>query len=113
VIDDKISEGKMLPDASAADKQIMMALLFNPAINGANLLADGSSGGAGSGSDIREAAAVQLVLMHAERMLNLKVFNLVKYYNGWYDKYKSQGMLVFVIKTAFLPRLIPVRVRKI
>lgn len=105
VIDDKMAEGKMLPDASAADKQIMMALLFNPAITGANLLQDGSSGGAGSGSDIREAAAVQLMLMHAERMLNLRVFNLVKYYNGWYDKYKSQGMLVFRYQNTILTTL--------
>jgi hypothetical protein len=105
VIDDKMAEGKMLPDASAADKQIMMAQLFNPAINGANLLADGSSGGAGSGSDIREAAAVQLVLMHAERMLNLKIFNVVKHYNGWFDKYKSQGMLVFRYQNSILTTL--------
>lgn len=105
VIDDKISEGKMLPDSAAADKQIMFSMFLNPAIWGGNLLGDGASGGAGSGSDIREAAAVQLVLMHAERMLNLKVFNLVKYFNGWHEKYKSQGMLVFRYQNSILTTL--------
>jgi hypothetical protein len=104
-IDDKMADGKYLPDSAAADKQILFSMFLNPAIWGGNLLGDGASGGAGSGSDIREAAAVQLVLMHAERMLNLKVFNLVKYYNGWYDKYKDEGMLVFRYQNSILTTL--------
>lgn len=95
VIDDKWKDGKWLPDNAAADKQVLFAMFFNPAIWGGNLLGDGASGGAGSGSDIREAFLVQIMLMHAERMLNLEVFNLIKHFNGW-TKYETAGKtLVF------------------
>ena len=86
VIDDKMKEGKMLPDSAAADKQILFSMFFNPAIWGGNLLGDGASGGAGSGSDIREATLVLMMLLHPERSNNLKVLNLVKKYNGWADR---------------------------
>lgn len=83
VIDDKFKDGKMLPDSAAADKQILFSMFFNPAIWGGNLLGDGASGGAGSGSDIREATLVLLNLLNPERQNNLKIFNLVKNFNGW------------------------------
>jgi hypothetical protein len=82
-IDDKYKEGQLLPDSSAADKHIMFSLMFNPALMGANLLGDGASGGAGSGSDIREAYLVQIMLLEAERQYLSKVFNIVKRFNGW------------------------------
>ena len=83
VIDDKMKDGKMLPDGAAADKQILFSMFFNPAIWGGNLLGDGASGGAGSGSDIREATLVLMNLLNPEREMNLKIFNLVKNFNGW------------------------------
>jgi hypothetical protein len=86
VIDEKWKDGKMLPDNAAADKQILFSMFFNPAIWGGNLLGDGASGGAGSGSDIREAYLVQLMLMQAERIMNVEVFNIVKHFNGWADR---------------------------
>lgn len=98
VLDDKMKEGKLLPDSAAADKQILFSMFFNPAIWGGNLLGDGASGGAGSGSDIREAFAVQIMLMHAERMLNCKVFDIVKHYNGWDKKYEVERIVP--VKTA-------------
>ena len=95
VIDDKWKDGKWLPDSAAADKQILFAMFFNPAIWGGNLLGDGASGGAGSGSDIREAFLVQIMLMHAERMLNLEIFNLIKHFNGWTRFETDKKTLVF------------------
>jgi hypothetical protein len=83
VIDDKYKDGQLLPDSAAADKHIMFSLMFNPALMGANLLGDGASGGAGSGSDIREAYLVQIMILEPERRMISKVFNLVKHYNGW------------------------------
>jgi hypothetical protein len=106
VIDEKWKDGKMLPDNAAADKQILFSMFFNPAIWGGNLLGDGASGGAGSGSDIREAFIVQLMLMQAERVMNLDVLTLVKYYNGWADRLESEGkFLVFRYKTGILTTL--------
>ena len=83
VIDDKLKDGKMLPDSAAADKQILFSMMFNPAIWGGNLLSDGASGGAGSGSDIREATLVLMMLLHPERMSNLRTLDIVKRFNGW------------------------------
>jgi hypothetical protein len=86
VIDDKMKDGKMLPDSAAADKQILFSMFFNPAIWGGNLLGDGASGGAGSGSDIREATLVLMMLLHPERQNNVALYNLVKRFNKWEDK---------------------------
>lgn len=94
VLDDKLKDGKLLPDSAASDKQILFALFFNPAIWGGNLLGDGASGGAGSGSDIREAFQVQIMLMHTERMLNLEVFNLIKHVNGWAKRLQKPRTVV-------------------
>lgn len=105
VLDDKWKDGKMLPDGAAFDKQILFSMFFNPAIWGGNLLGDGASGGAGSGSDIREAFLVQIMLMHAERVMNAQVFTLVKQFNGW-AKYESEGkQLVFRYDTSILTTL--------
>ncbi len=97
VIDDKIKDGKMLPDNAAADKQILFSMFFNPAIWGGNLLGDGASGGAGSGSDIREATLVLLMLLHPERMQNLTTFNLIKKYNGWSERLEKPRKKIFAI----------------
>jgi hypothetical protein len=105
VLDDKWKDGKMLPDNAAADKQICFAMLFNPAICGANLLGDGASGGAGSGSDIRESFLVMLMLMETERQMNNNVFNLVKRFNKW-TRLESPGkQLVFRYDTSILTTL--------
>lgn len=105
VLDDKWKDGKMLPDSAAFDKQILFSMFFNPAIWGGNLLGDGASGGAGSGSDIREAFLVQIMLMHAERMMNLEVFNLVKQFNNW-TRFETAGrQLVFRYDTSILTTL--------
>lgn len=104
-IDDKWKDGKMLPDNAVADKQILFSMLFNPAILGSNLLGDGASGGAGSGSDIREAFLVLLMLMETERQMNNKVFNLVKRYNNW-TRFETPGKtLVFRYDTSILTTL--------
>jgi len=105
-LDDKMKDGKMLPDSAAADKQIMFAIEMNPALNGSNLLSDGASGGGGSGSDIREAYLVQVMLNEFERRKAAKVFNLVKRMNGWYDRYDAKGTpLIFRYPTNILTTL--------
>ena len=91
VLDDKVKDGKLLPESSAGDKQILFSLMMNPTIMGANTFG-GGDGGAGSGSDIREAYLVQIMLMEAERRMNSKVFNLIKRFNGWQDKYKGKNL---------------------
>lgn len=91
-IDDKIKDGKLLVDSGAGNKEILFALMMNPAIMGANTFGGDYSGGAGSGSDIREAYLVQIMLMEAERQMNYKVMNLVKEVNGWAKKYEGKNL---------------------
>lgn len=92
VLDDKVKDGKLLPDSGAANKEILFALMMNPAINGANTFGGDYSGGAGSGSDIREAFLVQLMLMEAERQMISYIMNIVKRINGWADKYPGKNL---------------------
>lgn len=91
VLDDKVKDGKLLPESSAGDKQILFSLMMNPTIMGANTFGAGE-GGAGSGSDIREAYLVQIMLMEAERRMNTKIFNIVKRFNGWSERYKGKNL---------------------
>jgi hypothetical protein len=90
-VDDKLKDGKLLVESSAGNKEILFALMINPAILGANTFG-GMDGGAGSGSDIREAYLVQIMLMEAERQMNSQIFNLVKHINGWAAKYPDNNL---------------------
>lgn len=94
VIDDKMKDGKGLIDSAVGDKQILFSMFSNPAIFGSNLLGDGASGGAGSGSDIREATLVLLMLLHPERQQNLRIYNLVKKFNGWDKRLEKERSVV-------------------
>ena len=105
VIEDKWKDGKMLPDGAAADKQILFASLFNPAIMGSNLLGDGASGGAGSGSDIRESFLVALMQMETERQMNNKLFYLIKRFNKWTRLETNGKRMVFRYNTTILTTL--------
>ncbi len=82
VLDDKMKDGKLLPDSSAATSEILFALNINPALSGAGS-PDGAYSKTPGGSNIREAYLVQLMLLEWERRMNARIFNLVKKYNGW------------------------------
>ncbi|MDP9231002.1 MAG: hypothetical protein M3O67_10095 [Bacteroidota bacterium] len=99
VIDDKQKDGKLLPDSAAGEKRILFSMFANPAIFGSNLLGDGASGGAGSGSDIREATLVLMNLLDPERRSNLKMYNLVKKFNEW-DKRLEVERTIFPVTSS-------------
>lgn len=82
VIDDKMKDGKMLPDSSAANSEILFAMMINPALWGLGQPGGAYSNNAG-GSNVRESHLSQMMLLEPERRLNLKAFNLVKKFNGW------------------------------
>lgn len=84
VIDDKMTDGKLLPDSAMANIEILLPLMINAALLGVDMPGgDAYGGGAGSGSNIREAFLIQVMLQETERQLNNKLYDLVKYYNGW------------------------------
>jgi hypothetical protein len=85
-IEDNTKPGELLPDSAAANIEILFALMMNPALMGANSFGKGYGGGAGSGSDIREATMVQIMIQEFERQCISKKLNLVAHINGWKDR---------------------------
>lgn len=105
-IDDKIKDGKLLPDSNAADIEILLPLMLNPSLFGVDFGgSDAYGGGAGSGSNIREAYLAQVMLMENERRMASTVFDIAKRLNGWADKYKDQGRLVLRYPSLILTTL--------
>jgi hypothetical protein len=82
VLDDKVKDGKLLPDSAAANSEILFALCVNPALVGAGQPGGAYANNAG-GSNIRESYLVQLMLLEWERRDSARIFNIVKQYNGW------------------------------
>jgi hypothetical protein len=85
-IDDKIKDGKYLPESGAANSEILFALMVNPALMGAGNPGGKAYGDTSGGSNVRETFLVQIMIMEAERRLNSSVFNVVKKFNGWNDR---------------------------
>lgn len=105
VLDDKVKDGKLLPDSAAANSEILFALNVNPALFGAGQPEGAYSNNAG-GSNIREAFMMQLMLLEWERRQNARIFNVVKKYNGWSDRLESENKrLVFRYPSGLLTTL--------
>lgn len=86
-IEDKLKEGKLLVDSAAANSEILFSLLMNPAIIGADTPGGPYSGGAGSGSNIRETFLTQVIIMEIERKLISRRFTVAKHFNKWDPAY--------------------------
>lgn len=80
-VDNKLKEGSYLPDASAANSEILFAIGVNPAIIGAGT--PGGSNLGGSGSNIREAYTVLSASLAPRRNYVTDDFDLWREYNGW------------------------------
>jgi len=80
-IDDKFKDGAYLPEASAANSEILFSMNVDPTLIGAGI--PGGKLGAGSGSDKREAFLIASALFKTPRETTLEVFNFIKDYNGW------------------------------
>lgn len=82
-IDDKLKDGAYLPDASAANTEILFALGVDPSIVGIGI--PGSSNLSGSGSDKREAYTILCANKMADRTISTLPFYFVRDWNGWGD----------------------------
>ncbi len=80
-IDDKLKDGAYLPEASAANSEIMFALGVDPSLLGAGI--PGGKMNTGSGSDKREAFSILTSLFKTKREITLDVWRLLRDYNGW------------------------------
>lgn len=90
-IDDKFKDGKLLPDSSAANVEILMTLLLNPAFIGAGAVGGASYGSQSGGSNIRESYMTQIMLMEAERRHTAQLLQIVADFNGWSEKYNRSA----------------------
>lgn len=81
-VDDKLADGKFLPDSSAGASEIYFALSVNPALTGAGQ-PGGTFGNNSGGSNVRESLATQMMLTEPIRRDIAWQFNVVKGFNGW------------------------------
>lgn len=87
-IDDKLKDGSYLPEAEAANSEVLFALGVDPALIGAGI--PGGKLGAGSGSDKREALTILMSLFKTNRETTLEPFEFISEYNGWDSSIKAQ-----------------------
>ena len=81
-IDDKLKDGIYLPEASAANSEILVAIGVDATlIGGAGI--PGGALGAGSGSDKREAFLILSALYKTNRETTLEIFEFIQQYNAW------------------------------
>lgn len=80
-IDDKLKDGAYLPEASAANSEIMFALGVDPSLLGAGI--PGGKMNTGSGSDKREAFSILTSLFKTKRETTLDIWRLLRDFNGW------------------------------
>ncbi|WP_421811749.1 hypothetical protein [Flagellimonas sp.] len=80
-VEDKLKDGSYLPEASAANSEIMFAMGVDPSIVGAGI--PGGKMNTGSGSDKREAFSILTSLFKTKREISLEPWQLLRDYNGW------------------------------
>lgn len=85
--DDKLKEGSYLPEAEAANSEILFAMGVDPSLIGAGI--PGGKLGAGSGSDKREAFTILQALKKTDRETTLEIFDFISGYNAWDPKIKA------------------------
>ncbi|MDO6813825.1 hypothetical protein [Tenacibaculum soleae] len=80
-VDNKLKDGAYLPEASAANSEIMFALGVDPSLLGAGI--PGGKMNTGSGSDKREAFSILTSLFKSKREISLYPWQFIRDYNGW------------------------------
>lgn len=88
-IDDKMKNDAYLPDAAAANSEILFAMNVNPARTGQGNTGGSYNGGANNGgSNIREADLAMRAQLQSDRDIVYSFFEFVKLYNGMDPKLK-------------------------
>lgn len=80
-IDDKFKDGSYLPEAEAANSEVLFAMGVDPSVIGAGI--PGGKLGAGSGSDKRVAFNIMQSLKTADRDVTLSILEFIQEFNQW------------------------------
>ena len=100
-IEDNTKPGELLPDSAAANSEIAIATLWNNAMTGGNQKS-GLYGQNEGGSSVREASAMQVVVLENERQKIVRLLNIIKKFNGWDKEHPG---LEFIIPGTILTTL--------
>lgn len=84
-IDDKLKDGSYLPEAEAANSEILVALGVDSSLIGGSGIPGGKIG-SGSGSDKRVAFNIHQALNKSDREYTIETLEFVFEYNGWTPK---------------------------
>jgi hypothetical protein len=95
-IDDKLKDGSYLPEAEAANSEVLFALGVDPSLIGAGI--PGGKLGAGSGSDKNAAFNILSALFKTNRETTLEIFEFIQEYNK-YDETIVAGFENTVLTT--------------
>ncbi len=99
-LDNKSSADEKLTTSVAANSEILFSLMINPAVFGAGMPGGAYAGNSGSGSDIREAFMVSVILNHCERQLVLDPVETMLRFNGHkYIDIKYRNLLLTTLDT--------------
>ena len=93
-LDNKIKDGSFLPEASAANSEVLFALAVDASLIGSEV--PGGKMGAGSGSDKRVAFNILAALFHTKRMVSLQLWAIIHAWNeyGLDIHFKFENMLL-------------------
>lgn len=80
-IDDKLKDGSYLPEAEAANSEVLFALGTDPSLIGAGI--PGGKMGSGSGSDKRVAFNLLQSFMKSNRDVTISIVEFIADYNNW------------------------------
>ena len=80
-IDDKFKDGSYLPEAEAANSEVLFAMGVDPSVIGAGI--PGGKLGAGSGSDKRVAFNILQSLKTPDRDITLSILEFIQDFNNW------------------------------
>lgn len=89
-IKDEMQQGELLPDSAAANSEISIGTLWNPALTGGNQK-EGVYAGNEGGSNVRESHLFQTILHEMERTAVRKIFRIPRKFNKW-DEGKFKGL---------------------
>jgi len=95
-IDDKLKDGIYLPEAEAANSEVLFSLGVDPSLIGAGI--PGGKLGAGSGSDKNSAFNILNALFKTNRESTLEIFDFIQDYNQ-YDETINSGFENTVLTT--------------
>lgn len=95
-IDDKLKDGSYLPEAEAANSEVLFSLGVDPSLIGAGI--PGGKLGAGSGSDKNAAFNILCALYKTNRETTLEIFEFIQDYNK-YDETINAGFENTVLTT--------------